>query len=292
MYDKYHAGKHGDVALKFLEEFNVNIPTDEWEAFRSLYPDVKNQLKPAFHGTGSIAASMILRFGFKIADIRDMQSAGVGVAGRMLGDGIYIGRTLDKVAGYVGDGSWQRKYGTIGYIFEIDATLGKQGQDFNAAGLGNDNIRSPEWCVFNPRKQLKLIKVYKVELTSKSKLNKMRLNESNKKQINKFDSILLENINSSLIERKLVKNDSIKWVFYDGDVVLPTNKNTIKSIDMIKITNKDISISPHQYGTCIEMRNSYGLNDTISIKNVFEFMKQDPDGLFTQYKTLMAGKIK
>lgn len=106
-------------------------------------------MKPVFHGTGSIGASMILRYGFKV-----ISSSDPSVVDRMLGDGIYFSNVLDKVAQYVGDEGFSRKKGIQGYIFEMMASLGKINRDYKSAGTGSifdvKSTVSPEWVVFNP----------------------------------------------------------------------------------------------------------------------------------------------
>lgn len=288
-FDKYHAGKHGDVTLRFIEEFDVSLPTDKWDEFSANFIGTKwdETVMPAFHGTGSVAASMILRFGFKVAPTNKMSNLGIGTAGRMLGDGIYFGVTLDKVAGYVGDGSWAKRYGTIGYVFEMEATLGEMSKDFSAAGLGRDRIRSPEYCVFRPADQLRIYKVFKVEVISTSAIEKMKNGTFYEENGSKFDNTM-----NKLVEQKIRKpKDKIRWVFYDGDIIIPNKRNEIKFESSVKIRSNDVEILPNQYGVAIEMTNNIGLNGTISIPNVYEFINKDPEGLFSQYKSLMNGKI-
>lgn len=170
----YTNGKHGDLSLKFLRSFDVS---DDWThedfyRFKEEYPDT---MIPVFHGTGTVAASMILRQGFAIIDAGDASAVG-----RMLGNGIYFSNIMDKAALYVSDQGYNRGPGQEGYLFEMEAILGKKDIDYKEAGTGNDSILSPEWAVFNPQKQLSIKKAHHVVTVSKSEIEKYKeeLNES------------------------------------------------------------------------------------------------------------------
>lgn len=171
MIQRDHAGKHGDTYPKIIKVFNADVEYPEFWDFRKRKPK-DGSIVPAYHGTGGIAAGMILRYGFKV-----IKSSDPSVVGRMLGDGIYFSNKIDKVSQYVSNGGYSRKHGQKGYILELDTNLGSRGSDYRAAGVGGgDNIRSPEWCVTDPKSQLRIVKVYEVELVSKSSVDK-HLNE-------------------------------------------------------------------------------------------------------------------
>lgn len=161
MISRDHAGKHGDTYPKILKVYNAKLEYPEFEQFRkNNFGD--GTVVPAYHGTGGIAAGMILRYGFKV-----IKSSDPSVTGRMLGDGIYFSNKIDKVLQYVSNSGYSRNHGQKGYIMEMDVNLGKRPKDYQAAGLGNDSIRSPEWCVRDPKAQTRVIKVYEVELNSR-----------------------------------------------------------------------------------------------------------------------------
>jgi hypothetical protein len=161
MIQRDHAGKHGDVYPKILKVYNAKLEFPEFEEFRkNKFGD--GTIVPAYHGTGGIAAGMILRYGFKVITKSDSL-----VTGRMLGDGIYFSNKIDKVMQYVSNSGYSRTHGQKGYIMELDVNLGTKDRDYKAAGLGNDSIRSPEWCVRDPKAQTRIVKVYEVELNSK-----------------------------------------------------------------------------------------------------------------------------
>lgn len=160
-------GKHGDVYPIITKVFDVKFDNSEFiefmEKIKQEYGKV-DQIIPAFHGTGGIAATMILRYGFKRIEF----DRSVGMAGRMLGDGIYFATNVDKALQYVGNVSHTRRFGTKGYLFNMETILGKKGVDYESAGLsGYDGIRSPEWVIRDPHKQLHVLKAYEVEIGDK-----------------------------------------------------------------------------------------------------------------------------
>jgi hypothetical protein len=205
----FRSGRHGDVFTKINKTYNSSIEFPEFAEFRkNNFGD--GTITPAFHGTGGIAATMILRYGFKV-----IKSTDASVVGRMLGDGIYFSNKLDKAMQYVGNSGYGRDYGSKGYILEVDNTLGqldktgRNGPDYRVMGLGGDNIRSPEWCVRDPKKQLAIRKVYEVELASKNSLDRY-LNESEETGVRSFKQYIMEN--------KLMNMSSnmVAFTFRDG----------------------------------------------------------------------------
>jgi hypothetical protein len=202
------SGKHGDNYAKINKTYSSNLKFPEFDNFRKTNPG-DGTIEPAFHGTGGIAATMILRYGFKI-----IKSSDSSVVGRMLGDGIYFSNKIDKAMQYVGNSGYGRSYGTKGYIFVVDNNLGKKdltnknGPDYRVMGLGNDHIRSPEWCVRDPKAQIAVHTVHEVELASESMIDKY-LKENNSG---------LSGFKSFLYERKALnmQNNVTSFIFRDG----------------------------------------------------------------------------
>lgn len=206
----------------------------------------------AFHGTGSAVAPMILRYGFKVIKSKD------GIkAGRMLGDGIYFSNVLDKVASYVGDmntnnNGYGRRYGTRGYIFEMDALLGVRGEDYQSAGHAgattNFSVISPEWCVFDPTKQLLIKKVHLVELCSMKELDRMTAKLGS--------TVIGENVMEIKTFKKYIANKtptiraSYVFVFRDGKI--PLLGGTAVSYEDFEET-ANIKKYMTQYGPAVEM---------------------------------------
>jgi hypothetical protein len=165
MIRDHYAGNHGGVVPRLIKSFKTQIEFPEFYDFAQLKP-LDGKVIPAYHGTGGIAATMIIRYGFKV-----IKSTDPSVVGRMLGDGIYFSNKIDKATQYVSNGGYGRRDGEQGYIFELDVNLGTDGQDYRAAGLGpSSNIKSPEWCVYDPKKQIRIVTAYEVVLTKKDKL--------------------------------------------------------------------------------------------------------------------------
>jgi hypothetical protein len=255
-YHRFNSGKHGKIFVTFLKSYNYNAKNIEaFEQFRNDLSERgvdNNVFEHAFHGTGSAVAPMILRNGFKVIKSKE------GIkAGRMLGDGIYFSNVLDKVASYVGDmntnnNGYGRRYGTRGYIFEMDALLGVRGEDYQSAGVSGAtsgvSVISPEWCVVDPNKQLLIKKVHLVEITSMKELDRIAA---------KLGSGMIgENVMEIKTFKQHIANKapSIKasyiFVFRDGKI--PLLDGTAVSYEDFEET-ANIKKYMTQYGPAVEM---------------------------------------
>ena len=255
-YHRFNSGKHGKIFVKFLKSYNYNAMNIE--AFEQFRKDLgergidNNVFEHAFHGTGSAVAPMILRNGFKVIKSKE------GIkAGRMLGDGIYFSNVLDKVASYVGDmntnnNGYGRRYGTRGYIFEMDALLGVRGEDYQSAGIAGAtsgvSVISPEWCVVDPNKQLLIKKVHLVELHSMKELDRITA---------KLGSGMIgENVMEIKTFKKYIANKaptiraSYVFVFRDGKI--PLLDGTAVSYEDFEET-ANIKKYKTQHGPAVEM---------------------------------------
>ena len=173
-------GVHGDALPVVQRMFNVDYnktdmvykphtkeQIDAYVLERSIdRNDNKKYLKVAFHGTGSMAAAFILRFGFKDTGVIVM---GAGNAGQMLGDGMYLATNIDKATLYAWDGGvLSNNYGERGYIFICEAALGERGVDFEYAAPGEyHDIKGREWCIANPTRQVWIKRAYKIEVVKR-----------------------------------------------------------------------------------------------------------------------------
>lgn len=255
-YHRFNSGKHGKIFVKFLKSYNYNAKNIEaFEQFRNDLGERgvdNNVFEHAFHGTGSAVAPMILRNGFKVIKSKD------GIkAGRMLGDGIYFSNVLDKVASYVGDmntnnNGYGRRYGTRGYVFEMDALLGVRGEDYQSAGISGAtssvSVISPEWCVVDPNKQLLIKKVHLVEITSMKELDRIAA---------KLGSGMIgENVMEIKTFKQHIANKapSIKasYVFVFRDGKIPLLDGTSVSYDEFE-ESEIIKKYMTQYGPAVEM---------------------------------------
>lgn len=255
-YHRFNSGKHGKIFVKFLKSYNYNaMNIESFEQFRKDLGERgidNNVFEYAFHGTGSAVAPMILRNGFKVIKSKE------GIkAGRMLGDGVYFSNVLDKVASYVGDmntnnNGYGRRYGTRGYIFEMDALLGVRGEDYQSAGVAGAtssvSVISPEWCVVDPNKQLLIKKVHLVELHSMKELDRIAA---------KLGSGMIgENVMEIKTFKKYIANKaptvkaSYVFVFRDGKIPL-LDGTSVSYEDFEETAN--IKKYMTQYGPAVEM---------------------------------------
>jgi len=288
--------RHGNTGLKIIQSFNVDLEFPEFKDFKEKHPNT--QIIPAFHGTGSVGASMILRFGFMV------MTGKFEKAGKMLGHGIYFTNTLDKAIQYVGDKGMTRSSGTTGYVFEMDAFTGSSDEDFKAAGVGGDGIRSPEWCVFNPRAQLKITKAHKVVIIPRNeakelakKHNKTILDEGIYFQkFKKYNDLLKEN---EMIE-PIVDNatpsqyyDVIDFVFMD-DRIPVSDWELDDPIQFTKrLAGNDLVSVEHSMmgGSTVSIKNKLGYNGTVRVPSGDEFYRENPEGNLELFMQLTGQTI-
>ena len=264
-YDRFNRYRHGQIAVKFLDEFDVNIAQQVkgFEEFRKSKPGTE-VIRPAFHGTGSVAASMILRFGFAVIKSNDSS-----VVGRMLGDGIYFSTVLDKVSQYVSDHGYTRGKGTKGYIFQMEAALGEKNKDYRAAGLGSDAIKSPEWCVFTPNKQLKIVKAYLVEIIEKSEMDRMKSKYSVAESIMKIETFK-EFINEASTPEM---SHTTTFVFMDG--MIPTGKTTRVDFEDWTSPSGKVRMEPSGMGPMIIIDHDGMESESFCVNNTQTFMQDE-----------------
>lgn len=232
-------GRHGDVTLKVLRSFKVSIPLQEEQqkAWNEAHPE-QEIINPMFHGTGSIGASMILRYGFRV-----LKSGDSLVVGRMLGDGIYGSTVLDKAQQYVGDAGFGRQVGTKGYVFKMNAALGEQNKDYNVAGLGRDSIRSPEWCVFTPNSQFKIFHAYEVELITKNAMDELLKKHPEIVTEKSFKDYLTEQIDEQM--------NYTTYTFINGIIPNGPNPEDICDFAEWKSPSDNITLEPSAYGPTV-----------------------------------------
>lgn len=230
--ERDHAGRHGNVYPLITKVYDCHLTFQEFEEFRkNNFGD--GSIIPAYHGTGGIAAGMILRYGFKV-----IKSTDPSVVGRMLGDGIYFSNKIDKSLQYVSNGGYSRQDGQKGYILSMDTNLGKKGENYNSAGTGTgDGIRSPEWCVFDAKSQTKIMKVYEVTLVKKHVVDKY-LNESDSNSQHKPLKF-----KKFLNEEQIMKNgNTASYIFRDGMIPIVDKRGHVTYKDFEDaLKDKDIT---------------------------------------------------
>lgn len=221
-FESRNSHKHGTY-FEVLRAFNVNIPiqASEWVDFANEKAGKENKvMSPVYHGTGSIGASMILRYGFAVVESTDKS-----VVGRMLGDGIYFSDVVDKVAQYIGDIGYSRGIGTKGYIFEMDAQLGEPWTDHQSSGVPNatyqKDVVSPEWAVFKPNGQLRIRRAYEVQLISKNDMMSIQ------------QKALSESFTDSIRGK-----ETANYVFMDG--MIPVSTDRMERFDRLSRVGRGI----------------------------------------------------
>jgi hypothetical protein len=268
-YDVFNKYRHGQIAVKFLREFKVNIPEQEkgQQEFLKYMPNT-DEIDPAFHGTGSIGASMILRYGFAVIKRGDEM-----VVGRMLGDGIYFSNVLDKVAQYVSDAGYTRGIGSRGYIFQMHALLGKEDVDYRAAGLGGDNIISPEWCVFQPNKQLKIYKAYEAEIISKNDMDALKA----KYNTNEETAVKILSFKEFLREAKTPGKQVTTYVFVDGTI--PISEREAVDFEQFKPEQfgPHVWLEPSQNGPIVCIEHDGDQSEAFCVRFTHAFMSYKDD---------------
>lgn len=276
--------RHGTAGMVIKKSFNVSIPMQVKSQKEWIEKDPTQQIiNPMYHGTGSVAASMILRYGFRV-----IKSGDSSVVGRMLGDGVYGAIHIDKSQQYVGDSGFSRAIGTKGYIFEMNAALGQEGKDYRAAGVGGrDNIRSPEWCVFTPNSQFLIFKAHEVEIASESVMR----------------TILSENPPANPVREQ--RENNLKFKSYLKEYVMeePTNYTTYTFINGLIPTGNDnmvdfedfkspdperITLEPSAFGPSIVIQGTRESNDYM-FTGPSDFRVNFPE-LFEEYLDLMQKK--
>jgi hypothetical protein len=285
-YIKYYNFQHGNTAIEFLESYDVNMPSKELEEFIKKHPTPT--VIPFFHGTGSIGASMILRYGFKI-----LKSTDSSVVGRMLGDGIYISNIIEKSAQYIGDSGFGRKQGTIGYILEGDAYIGEKDIHHKSAGEKNDRIRSPEWVLYDARAQLHIKKAHKVIMTNKNHVKNLaeKYNIDYKNHVK--ENLYYTGYKNLVKEEKNNSENLITYIFYDGNCI-DINKKIIDFEKFMEIYGnyKNIIVSYGQLGPEVNIITSADILGSVHIPCTSEFIINNPENLFDQYMTILTNAIE
>lgn len=193
--------------------------------------------------------------------------------------GIYFAVNIDKSLQYVGNQGFGRSYGTKGYIFEMDAQLGKEGENYKSAGVdGKDAIRSPEWVVKDGNAQLKIMTAYEVELINRESFERLSLSESLKPNLSFKEFYMLNEETSNN-----PSTDQQRFIFWDGNIPMPNGK--ILPFEKAKsLGKKDVRIEKTPNGPAVVFYNTKGtaMHDI----RFAAAMKEEARTLY--YKLLMA----
>ncbi len=266
-YDVFNRYRHGKIAPKILREFDVNLP-NQLKLYNKFLTDNEGVeiMDPVFHGTGSIAASMILRYGFAVISSNDSL-----VVSRMLGNGIYFSTVIDKVSQYTSDYGYTRGIGTKGYIFRMKAALGQLGKDYDSAGVIDNETASPEWVVFHPEKQLLIYKAFEVEIVTKDTIDKLKkkhnINEATAVEIKTFKEFLRES------ESELYKH-ATTFTFIDGNI--PISKEKFIPFEEFNAKNfgNHVRLETSQLGPMVTIYHNDLNSQAFCVRYTSEFMHQ------------------
>jgi hypothetical protein len=107
--------------------------------------------------------------------------------------------------------------------------------------------------------------------------------------VNRYEEIF----RSILTEKAEVKiMDQVRYVFMNG-LIATGNGAEFKYFDDVLIRDeKHVDIQPSQAGPVVVINNDLGLNGTFYVPNTREWVDDDPQGLFSQYKILIYKKLK
>lgn len=279
-YDTFNKSKHGNIGPKIIREFNVNLSAQA-EAFNKYVTDNSwvEIMDPVFHGTGSVAASMILRYGFAVISSNDS-----AVVGRLLGDGIYFSTVIDKVSQYVTDSGFTRGLGTRGYIFRMKAALGQPNKDYKKADTSSGLV-SPEWAVYHPERQLLIYKALEVEIITKDEIdelkNKYKINENTAVEIQTFKEFLRESQSNKYTQ-------ATTYTFVDGNI--PTDKNRSVPFEEFRpeTFGQHVRIEGSQLGPMVTIEHNGPQSQAFCVRYTEEFMEQ-PE--LNNFLDLLSGKV-
>lgn len=252
VYNRYNRYKHGGIAVKIRKVFNVNIGSQQlgWAEYLKELTDKTTYYyrSPQFHGTASLPASMILRYGFSVIDEKLAREAGIKYAGRMLGDGIYSSNVIDKVSQYINDDAptgVSRRRGVVGYIFEMETQGNTWGTrcdtgnaDFSTGGTGEfrnerGGLVSPEWAWRGANSQCRIKRCYEIEL-----INREEMDDLVQKHREVNEAIRATGFKEFLLTEAIAKNGVDNWTsFTFMDNTVPIGNGKFINIDDEPVAN-------------------------------------------------------
>lgn len=210
--------------------------------------------------------------------------------------GLYLGGFIDKTCGYIRDGKqWSNKKGQIGYLLELEAYLGKEGINHRKAGSGGDSIRSIEYCVTDPRSQIRIVRAHKVMVVSRDSVEELYTKYFGTTPITEetsqfplmfktFKSFLKENKQmTKYIKEEKEEHGIITFEFAEPGI--PVSKDKVVDPDTFeaKYCNNNIKICDGQFGFEISINVDIDEWNNIMIPSTNDFMSEDPQGLFSKW---------
>jgi hypothetical protein len=140
--NQYNHGKQLGMEVKRTFTVDIKGQRERFDAWVAAHPNTR--ILTLFHGTGTINAAFILRFGFKI-----IKSSDPSVTGRMLGDGIYFADNINKSMLYMSNAGYVREAGQEGYVMKCKVALGNRPKDNREGAKEHTTLVSNEWAIFN-----------------------------------------------------------------------------------------------------------------------------------------------
>ena len=311
VYNRYNRYKHGGIAIKIRKVFDVSVQSQQigWKEFleeskQAIENGTYYHKFPQFHGTASLPASMILRYGFSVIDEKLAREAGIKYAGRMLGDGIYSSNVLDKVSQYINDDAptgVSRRRGVVGYIFEMDTqganwgrTCNVAGADFATGGTGEfrgerGGLVSPEWAWKYANKQCKIKRCFEIELINKDEMDLLVSKHRDVMEAIGFSSFR----EYMLSEAKASKLNTIKnyasFTFMDN--LVPVGNG--KYVDLNEEPESNLRLPANaivdygMYGVTIMFKNT----ESVNVRLLYGSDIQSNYGVRSLYEKLLGKKV-
>jgi hypothetical protein len=140
--NRYNHSPALGIDVKRAFAVKLNGQQERFDAWVAAHPTTK--ILTLYHGTGTINAAFILRFGFKI-----IKSTDASVTGRMLGDGIYFADNINKSMLYMSNAGYVRSADQEGYVFRCRVALGRSPNDHREGNASRSGLVSNEWSIFD-----------------------------------------------------------------------------------------------------------------------------------------------
>ena len=84
--------------------------------------------------------------------------------------------------------------------------------------------------------------------------------------------------------------DCVKFIFMTGNIII--SKGKYKYFPFVEIVNKDVRIEPSQKGPVVCIYNKKGINSIHTIPSTEEFIKDDPEGVYSKYLSLIKNSLQ
>ena len=150
----------------------------------------------------------------------------------------------------------------------MEAFLGEEDKNYKAAGLGGDGIVSPEWCVFDPNRQLKIYKAFEVEIIDKKEMDELK----QKHNINENTAVKLISFKEFIKESENGMNVTT-YVFMDG--LIPISNNDVVDFEEFNPAQfgDHVWVETSQSGPMICIKHNGQESEAFCVRNTSAFMR-------------------